>query len=284
MKRSDFMSCWGMGISQSDEYCSVYEQFMEDYDKGKPVREITKDIIGGYLEEFSEDDGILHDVFFSLGKAEWMCGGVSETILTRITLIVETEENISFLRELGVTEDDLITRKRNLKKFLQILSVPRDKVKKRKTPEEKYIPELKIKYIPLPTFDNGDVFAYHSNGEYRVFAVVNQKKVYTKEAYRKVAFCYLWKKSFVCVPSTTELIDEHIMPLGYFDGDTFPKSEKIGNISNLKKLGKIRSPELIKKEWNRPVFVLSLPDLPPREYDVDLCLTLKEVLSRVGHL
>ncbi len=44
------MGCWGMGINQSDEYCSVYERFMEEYDKGKPVREITKDILDEYLE------------------------------------------------------------------------------------------------------------------------------------------------------------------------------------------------------------------------------------------
>lgn len=273
-----------MGINQSDEYCSVYERFMEEYDKGKPVREITKDILDEYLEEFSEDDGVLHDVFFALGKAEWMCGGISDTILQRITRIIENGENLSFLRELEATEKDLKIRETNLQKFSQSISVPRDKIKKRKIPEEKYTPEPKIKITPLPIFDNGDVFAYNDNGSYRVFAVVKQSKGYTKGAYRKFVFCYLWKKSFSCIPSTEELIDEYIMPLGYFDGDTFPKSEKIGNIPELKKLGKIRSPEIIKKEWNRPVFIMSLPDEPPCEYDIGLCMKLNEVLSKVAHL
>ncbi len=278
------MGCWGMGINQSDEYCSVYERFMDEYDKGKPVREISKDILDEYLDEFSENDGVLHDVFFALGKAEWMCGGISDTILQRIIKIIANGENITFLSELEASENDLKARKKNLQKFLQTISVPRDKTKKRKTPEEKYIPEPKIKITPLPIFDNGDVFAYNDNGSYRVFAVAKQSKAYTKESYRKVAFCYLWKKSFSCIPSTEELIDEYIMPLGFFDGDTFPKSEKIGNIPELKKLGEIRSPELIKKEWNRPVFIISLPDEPPCEYDIDLCLTLKEVLDKISHL
>lgn len=278
------MGCWGMGINQSDEYCSVYERFMDEYDKGKPVREISKDILDEYLDEFSENDGVLHDVFFALGKAEWMCGGISDTILQRIIKIIANGENITFLSELEASENDLKARKKNLQKFLQTISVPRDKTKKRKTPEEKYIPEPKIKITPLPIFDNGDVFAYNDNGRYRVFAVAKQIKGYTKGAYRKTAFCYLWKKSFSYIPTTNELFDEYIMPLGYFDGDTFPKSEEIGNIPELKKLSEIRSPELIKKEWNRPVFIMSLPDEPPCEYDIDLCLTLKEVLDKISHL
>lgn len=36
------MGCWGMGITQSDEYCDVYERFMEEYDEGKPVFNIKK--------------------------------------------------------------------------------------------------------------------------------------------------------------------------------------------------------------------------------------------------
>ena len=111
------MGCWGMGVNQSDEYCSVYERFMDEYDKGKPVREISKDILDEYLDEFSENDGVLHDVFFALGKAEWMCGGISDIILQRIIKIIANGENIAFLSELEASENDLKARKKNLQKF-----------------------------------------------------------------------------------------------------------------------------------------------------------------------
>lgn len=29
------MGCWGMGLTQSDEFCNVYDQFMEEYDHTK---------------------------------------------------------------------------------------------------------------------------------------------------------------------------------------------------------------------------------------------------------
>ena len=77
------------------------------------------------------------------------------------------------------------------------------------------------------------------------------------------------------------------MPLGYFNGDTFPNIEKItllGNIPELKKLGKLRSSEFIRREWNRPVFVMSAPDEPLHEYDFDLCLKLNDVLDIIEKL
>ena len=39
------MGCWGMGITQSDEYCEIYERFMEEYDEGKPLLDIKQDIL-----------------------------------------------------------------------------------------------------------------------------------------------------------------------------------------------------------------------------------------------
>lgn len=38
------MGCWGMGLNQSDEYCEVYEDFMQSYDKGMAVAEIRQEI------------------------------------------------------------------------------------------------------------------------------------------------------------------------------------------------------------------------------------------------
>ena len=57
------MGCWGMGITQSDEYCEIYERFMEEYDEGKPVADITKDILDEYLDDFEEHDRIDSEIF-----------------------------------------------------------------------------------------------------------------------------------------------------------------------------------------------------------------------------
>jgi len=84
------MGCWGMGLAQSDEYCEIYERFMECYDEGMEVSEITEEILAEYLSEFEEDDGILHDVYFALAKAQWMCWQLSPALLERITQIIHS--------------------------------------------------------------------------------------------------------------------------------------------------------------------------------------------------
>lgn len=56
---------------------------MEEYDEGRPVSNIKKDILDEYMDEFDEGDGIFHDVYFAIGKAEWMCGGISDEVFEK---------------------------------------------------------------------------------------------------------------------------------------------------------------------------------------------------------
>lgn len=78
------MGVWGMGLAQSDEFCEVYERFMEAYDGGEAVPEIEKAILDSCHAEFDDADGVMHNVYFALAKAEWMCCAPSERILRRV--------------------------------------------------------------------------------------------------------------------------------------------------------------------------------------------------------
>lgn len=131
------MGCWGMGMTQSDEFCEIYERFMESYDEGGAVAEITALILAEYREEFGDEDPVLHDVYFALAKAEWMCCAQSEEILTRVREIIASGQNIDFYRELGAEGADLKRRQRALDKFLSDLQTPRKAPRKRK-PQPKY--------------------------------------------------------------------------------------------------------------------------------------------------
>lgn len=275
------MGCWGMGITQSDEYCETYENFMEEYDEGKPVADITKDILEEYLEEFEPDDGVLHDVYFALGKAEWMCGGVSDAVFNRISEIIESNENINFYRELEATEKDLKLRKKNLEKFLSALSVPREKTRKRKTPVEKYVPKPPA-YLPLPKVQCGDIFAYETNGKYRIFTLVERERFYGCP----VIFCYAWRKTFEQIPAAEQLLKEHILPLGWFKSETFPNMEKLTLIENLPLLKKIAItlPRVICKDWIPSEYTLAKEENLIEEYPICLCRTLEEVLKKVNQL
>lgn len=276
------MGCWGMGITQTDEYCEVYERFMEEYDEGKPVADITKDIFDEYLEQFEPDDEVLHDVYFALGKAEWMCGGISESIFKRISQIVENGENISFYRELEATEKDLKLRKKNLEKFLGGLSVPRGKIRKRKIPVEKYTPKSSA-YVPLPEIQEGDVFVYEHNGKYRVFAIV-ERNIYTSLG--QIAFVYAWRKSFEEIPTMERLMKEHVLPLGWFKGETFPDMEKLTFVENVPLLKNIACtyPGVISKDWKPATWALAKEEHLVEEYPAALCLTLEEVFAKINQL
>ncbi len=274
------MGCWGMGITQSDEYCEIYERFMEEYDEGKPVADITKDILEEYLDEFEETDGVLHDVCFALGKAQWMCGGISDYIYNRVRQIIENGDNIIFFQELEATEADLKLRKKNLDKFLHSLSSPREKARKRKTPESKYVPQAKPKYPALPKIQIGDVFAYKHNNTYRIFAIVRREKLYARPA----AYTYAWRKEFQEIPELIDLENEYLIPLGYFLGDTFPDAKDyilIGNMAKIKKLGTIYRPEVICENWKPATSALAKPENLIEEYPMSLCLTLSEVYKRI---
>lgn len=86
------MGCWGMGLTQNDEFC---------------------------------------DVYFALAKAEWMCCEQSQFILQKVKEIIESGANLDFYEELGADAKDLKLRKKKLSAFYESLQVPRKKPRKR---------------------------------------------------------------------------------------------------------------------------------------------------------
>lgn len=148
------MGCWGMGITQSDEFCEIYDKFMEEYDEGKAIPQITAQILAQYHEEFDDNDGVLHNIYFALAKAEWMCCQQSKEILKRVEQIICSGANLDFYKELGATQSDLKARNKNLNQFLLTLQTPRQSPRKRKFANK-----------PLPAaLKKGDAFWYRSNG------------------------------------------------------------------------------------------------------------------------
>lgn len=163
------MGCWGMGMTQSDEFCEVYDHFMERYNNGDEVSAITNEILKEYHSEFSDDDGIMHDVYFALAKAEWMCCSQSKIILARVNKIIESGANIRFYRELQATEKDLKLRQKNLEKFWASLQTPRAKPRQRRIDPLDRIKEL-------PPVQPGECYAYKHEDGYRILVILDRFK------------------------------------------------------------------------------------------------------------
>ena len=270
------MGCWGMGMTQSDEYCEVYERFIEEYDEGKPIGDIKADLLEEYFTEFDEEDGILHDVYFAIGKAEWMCGGISDDIFEKISRIIKSGANIEFYRELGATERDLKLRKKYLDKFLLSISTTRGKIKKRKTPVEKYV---KIEKPKLPRFKCCDVFAYNAHGKYRLVCFVARRKIYNIYA----TYCYAFEKLYEQIPVIDDLRDAYIIPLGYFTVETFPAMERfqlIGNMDEFKKFD-LTYPHVIYEKWKPATYALAKEEHLVEEYPHELCKKLSDCIEKI---
>lgn len=232
------MGCWGMGIAQSDEFCEFYDNFMELYDQGKELSEIPDLLLAEYRREFEPDDGVFHDAYFAIAKAQWMCGGVQPEILQKVEEIISSGANIEFYRELEATPSDLKKRRQALEKFLLQIKTPRPTVRKRRPP---------AKPRELPPMEPGDVFAYKTKSGTRIFIFLGNENLPIE--WDAVPVCVL-HNDYAKAPELSNLLDEPIGIVCYFEAKHFP-----GN-STLKHLGKIDLPEGFAIRW------LVLPQYP----------------------
>lgn len=218
------MGCWGMGLNQSDEYCEVYEDFMESYDKGKAVSEICEEILSRYFKDFGKDDPILHDVYFALAKAGWMCCEQSPEILERVKAIIESGANLEFYRELGADDRDLALRQKKLRAFWDSLQTPRAKPRKRHpAPHERELPDLAA----------GDMLVYKAPQGQRVLIVL--ERIGWPTFFEDQLFCCVLQRTFARQElSSMDPLREKIGLISAFYAREFltPSSyRKIGTVS-----------------------------------------------------
>jgi len=229
------MGCWGMGIAQTDEFCEVYDDFMERYDEGKEPAEISEEILAEQHKEFDDSDGVMYDVYFALAKAEWMCGALSEKILGRVTEIIESGANIEFYRELDATESDLKLRKKNLEKFLVTLATPREKPRARKKRRQPPPPQ------ELPPVKAGECYRYKYGEGWRVVIILERDRAKNNVEY--VFNCVLRKTFAKEELGNIDFLNEKIGFVSTCNGDCFLSA------SSIKKIGEISVKPGIKKRF-----------------------------------
>ena len=222
------MGCWGMGMAQSDEFCEIYDKFMDSYNEGKDVADITASILAEYHAEFDDDDGVMHDVYFALAKAEWMCCEQSELVLNRVKEIIESGANIEFYRELEASEKDLKVRQKNLDKFWTSLQTPRAKPRQRRIDPLDRVKEL-------PPLEIGDCYRYKYEDGYRVFVVLGFNKT---QGFRDMMRCGIFQKTYSAAElKTVDFLNETFHSIACYLG------EELLAPSSIKKVATIPVPE-----------------------------------------
>lgn len=229
------MGYWGNGVTQSDEFAEVYENFMEEYDKGKDVAEISKSIINEYLAEFDEDEPVLYNMYFALAKAQWMCCELSEDLLLKVEKIINSSNDIEFIKELGADDSDIILRKKSLRSFLHTLQTPRKVPRKRHNPpksknkrkKEKFYPEMHI----------GDVFSYKFYEGFRLSVLLDKVEIIWKNnetnENKYLYFCVVLKNTYNVLPPVAELLKAKVCSLGLIPAGEFLTEKEIKVLYNI---------------------------------------------------
>lgn len=259
-------------MTESDEYRAVCGRFLAAYDSGAAPEDITRTILTEYRQVFDPADGVLYEVYFALGRTQWMCGGVSADVLAHIREIADRGEYLAYCRAQGVSEAELQQLQGELAEFVAKLEVPRTKIRQRN-------PAAAAPRPVCPMHPQaGEVFACRTAAGVRVFAVVQRLELGASE----LLLSYVWRRTFTEVPGWPELLQEDIMPLGCFRAETFPGADRVTRVlraPQLRVLGPIL-PREVHPGWVPACYEAVEASALLRACPAERCLPLAEALER----
>lgn len=124
------MGAWGTGISSNDTYADIYKQFVDWYNEGLSVPEITKRLIDENQETINlEEDA--PNFWFAIANGQWECKALDKKVFSKVEHIINSGEDIRIWKELDASPSDLRAREKVLNKFLSKLQTEKDKPRKR---------------------------------------------------------------------------------------------------------------------------------------------------------
>lgn len=196
------MGTWGTGISSNDTYADIYEQFIDLYNEGLAVPEITKRLVAENQDiiDIPED---ATNFWFAIAKGQWECKALDEEILLKVGHIIQTGEDLRVWEELGASPKDLKVREKVLTKFHAKLQTVKDK------------PRIKTKKkLYNSIFKKGDCLTYKmDNGNYGgAFVLTDQQDSEIGENYIAITIIDKadkptitdFKKAYVYIKRTNE--------------------------------------------------------------------------------
>jgi len=124
------MGAWGTGISSNDTFADIYGQFIDLYNEGLTVPEITKRLIDENQETINLPEDATN-FWFALANGQWECKALDNEILSKVDHIIQTGEDLRVWEELDASPADLKAREKVLIKFLFKLKTEKDKPRKR---------------------------------------------------------------------------------------------------------------------------------------------------------
>lgn len=215
------MGAWGTAISSNDDYADVYEDIMDEFNKGIPIETVINKVIEKYENEFEDDEDSLHNLYFAAAFAAWECGMQNVKLYNNVKEIIESGSDIKCWRELGASNQDLKKREKALLSFLTKLSTPKEKPKKPK----------QIKFKPA-LFEKGDVLSILlDDGSYTGAVVLENLKESEEFGTNFIvkAFMNNYEK-----PTISEILKSNVYDFAWYIGVNYNKY-----IKRIEKIGKV---------------------------------------------
>lgn len=125
------MGTWGTAISSNDIYEDIYSEFMDLYDDGLEVSEVSMKIIEANTD-LQVDYEDKNNFWFTLAMAQWQCKSLDPVIFQKVKEIIRTGQDLELWEELGADRKEINKRKKVLDSFLEKISNEKDKPRKRK--------------------------------------------------------------------------------------------------------------------------------------------------------
>ncbi len=144
------MGYFGTGISENDTYLDVYTEFVNLYNKGGNISDISKHLIETNSDNINDKSSPDPTSFwFALANAQWERKELNPEVYKKVKHIIDNDLDLQFW-----DGTDKLKRKQSLVKFINKISTERPKAKSRTKPK----PSL---------FRKGDCITFKlSNGNY----------------------------------------------------------------------------------------------------------------------
>lgn len=122
------MGVFGTGISSSDTYLDVYDEFFKRYNRGEEPDQVSFALQRSYAEVVHGDaspDG--HSFWFALAQAQWECCSLDPEVFDQVKLIIQSGRDLVFWHP-----EDQSKRKIRLETFLAKLAQPATRARARR--------------------------------------------------------------------------------------------------------------------------------------------------------
>lgn len=218
------MGRWGVGISSSDEYADVKDEFFHRFYQGDTINEIEKYFIKHFTQQgIDESNSIWYEIYFALADCEWKCGMLSDWLLLKVEYIITNKLSLYDFSERLADASTVKAWSMTLDKFLT-------KIKTKNIKPYKQV----IKKPYKPPFEAGDVFVYKVGDLYRLGIIIHRRQF--GDGRDKFCFEYLTaiaKLESITVPKLIEIKNSQCHFNAPFPIFNMPPKNKITIIGNI---------------------------------------------------